>query len=77
MAMRGETMIDSDPIHPGLATLRSQTAFVRTLVDELERLPSTLPADEVSLQIVEELHRLANRCIDVARSLSASVDGGR
>jgi len=73
MATRGETMIDNDHIHPGLATLRSQTAFVRTLVDELERMPSTLPIDEVSLQIVEELHRLAHRCIDVARSLSATA----
>ena len=74
MATRGESMFGEEPLHPGLTALRSQTAFVRSLVDELERMPSTLPPDEVSLQIVEELHRLAARCIDVARSLGMRAE---
>ena len=73
MAIPSQLLIDTDPLRPDLATLRSQTAFVRSLVDELERMPSVLPPAEVVPQIVEELHRLARRCVDVAQTLSIAI----
>ncbi len=73
MATDGKQTFDDS----GLMTLRGQTAFLRSLVDELERLPPTLPRDEVGLQIIEELRWLASRCSDVARSLSVTFGSGQ
>lgn len=48
-----------------LSSVRNQVAFVRALLDEIERVA---PADAkgVSEQLVEELARLGCRCIEVA-----------
>jgi len=49
-----------------LDAIRSQAAFVRTLLDEVERL---IPAGEervLSEQIIEELTRLGCRCVELA-----------
>lgn len=55
--------------------LRSQAAFVRALLDELER---AIPADakrEVRAQVVEELGRLGSRCLQAAEALAgASIE---
>lgn len=56
-----------------VSRLRGQAAFVRTLLDELERIA---PADSDELladQVVEELARLGWRCAELARALGAVV----
>lgn len=59
-----------------VSPVRSQAAFVRALLDELERVA---PAgadltDSVTEQLVEELARLGCRCIEIANVLTASVE---
>ena len=55
-----------------LASVRGQAAFVRSLLDEVERLvPSGGPCP-MSTQLAEELARLGCRILEVASALSAA-----
>jgi len=56
-----------------LAHVRSQAAFVRSLLDEVERVTASVPPDRVSAQLVEELARLGCRFLEVASQLTRSV----
>ena len=40
-------------------------------------MPTALPPAEVGVQMVEEMHRLASRCVDVEQTLSMSIIAGR
>ena len=54
-----------------IASLRSETALVRALLDELERVaPSSAP--DVRAHLVEEIARLGRRCIEVAAAMAAA-----
>ncbi|WP_394820967.1 hypothetical protein [Pendulispora albinea] len=54
---------------------RIQTALVRTLLDEVERLlPSTGVEHVPSDQLAEELARLSQRLLDVAAGIVSSAD---
>jgi hypothetical protein len=55
--------------------LRSQTAFVRALLDEVERAARAGGDGAVSEQLAFELARLGCRCREAARALSRTVDG--
>jgi hypothetical protein len=57
-----------------VSPVRSQAAFVRTLLDELERVAPPGVDDAVSEQLVEELARLGCRCIELASALTSVVD---
>lgn len=57
-----------------LQSVRSQAAFVRALLDEVERVAPPGSDDAVSEQLVEELARLGRRCIEIANALAAVVD---
>lgn len=54
-----------------LASVRSQAAFVRSLLDEVERLAPAGADPALTDQLVEELARLGCRCLDAASSLAA------
>lgn len=55
-------------------TIRSQAAFVRSLLDEVERgVPSEL-TDPMSVQLVEELARLGCQCVEAAARLTKLID---
>jgi hypothetical protein len=54
--------------------VRSQAAFVRTLLDEVERVAPSAAGCAVSAQLAEELTRLGCRFLEVASSLSTVVD---
>lgn len=69
------------PAASALGALRSQAAFLRALLDEVERLTFLSSVDEsLSEQIVEELTRLGCRSLEAADELSRVVgklDHGR
>lgn len=52
------------------ARMHRQTAIVRTVIDEMERcaIYSEL-SDQLNLQMIDELRRLARRVLDVADAL--------
>lgn len=57
-----------------LASVRSQTALVRALLDEVER---RVPRDSdlaVDAQLVEEIARLGCRFVEVASELTEALD---
>lgn len=54
--------------------VRRHAAFVRTLVDEVDRATPSELADPVSAQMVEELARLGCRCVELAAALAAFAD---
>ena len=54
-----------------LASVRSQAAFVRSLLDEVERLAPAGADTALTEQLIEELARLGCRCLDAASSLAA------
>lgn len=56
-----------------LAAVRSQTALVRALLDEVER---RLPGGDVVVdaQLVEEIARLGCRFVEAASALSDALD---
>jgi hypothetical protein len=58
-----------------LAHVRSQAAFVRSLLDEVERVAPQVSVAPgiVSAQLVEELARLGCRFLEVASELTRSV----
>jgi hypothetical protein len=57
-----------------LRALRSQAAFVRSLLDEVERLaPSSSVGEALSEQIVEELAQLGSRSLQAAAELRQLV----
>ena len=58
---------------PSLTTLRSQIAFVRALLDEIERLAPE-NAELLTPQLVEELTRLGGHCAEAARSLAETTE---
>lgn len=57
-----------------VSRVRSQAAFVRALLDELERVSPPSADDTVSEQLIEEIARLGCRCIEIAGALTAVVD---
>jgi len=57
-----------------MSSVRSQAAFVRALLDEVERVAPSGAGDAVSAQLVEELARLGCRCFDTASTLTDVVD---
>ena len=57
-----------------LSGVRSQAAFVRTLLDEVERVAPSSAGGAVTAQLVEELARLGCRFLEVASALTAVVD---
>jgi hypothetical protein len=57
-----------------LASVRSQAAFVRSLLDEVERIAPAGAHGPVSAQLVEELARLGCRFIEVASALTTVAD---
>jgi hypothetical protein len=63
-----------------LSAIRSQAAFVRTLLDEVERTTAAssaaarLDESHLSAQLVEELARLGCSFIEVASGLTSVVD---
>jgi hypothetical protein len=60
-------------MHESFTHVRSQAAFVRSLLDEVERVAPSVPAAAVSAQLVEELARLGCRFLEIAGALSKSV----
>lgn len=54
-----------------VASVRSQAAAARTLLDELERVTAALRSDaDLNEQTAEELERLGERLVEVARELA-------
>jgi hypothetical protein len=63
---------------PALTAVRSQAAFLRSLLDELDRLPPMSEAQEsVADQIIEELARLGHRSLEAASAFSDAVAASR
>lgn len=62
-----------------IAAVRSQAAFLRSLLDEVERLAPASSAhhESVSDQIIEELARLGCRTIEAASLLTRVVADAR
>jgi hypothetical protein len=58
-----------------LGSVRSQAAFVRTLLDEVERVTFHDTEEALSEQVVEELARLGCRFLEVANAVAKAVDG--
>ena len=56
------------------SSVRSQAAFVRALIDELERISPAGAEVALSAQLAEELARLGCRCLEAARALAAQED---
>lgn len=59
------------PAAPSLHAVRAQAAFLRSLLDEVERLsPRSMAADGVADQVVEELTRLGCKSLEAAAELT-------
>ena len=66
------------PANTALRALRGQAAFLRALLDEVERLaPVSLGDEGLSEQIVEELTRLGCRSLEAASELTHVVGRSR
>jgi hypothetical protein len=53
-----------------MSSVRSQTAAVRALLDEIERVTSSFgESEDLDQQLAEELERLGKRLVEVARSV--------
>ena len=66
------------PASAALGALRSQVAFLRALLDEVERVaPASCGEDGFSEQVVEELTRLGCRSLEAASELTRVVDRAR
>jgi hypothetical protein len=64
--------VDAKPL---VVALKRQVAIVRTLADEVERfLTSDSVAQELQVQLVDELTQLASRALEAARAWTG--DGG-
>ncbi len=59
---------------PGVFAVRKQAAFVRTLLDELERIAPHAHEEAVGEQTIEELVRLGCSIIEAAAALSERPD---
>jgi hypothetical protein len=59
---------------PSVTPVRSQAAFVRALLDDVERLQPAGASGPLSQQLVEELSRLGCRCIELAARLTETMD---
>ncbi len=55
-----------------LARLRSQAAFVRALLDEVERVSSPGSQDAMTEQLAEELTRLGRQFLEVASTFGGA-----
>lgn len=65
---------EPSPASSSLRALRSQAAFVRSLLDEVERLaPSSAVGEALSEQIVDEIARLGSRSLQAAAELRQLV----
>lgn len=70
--------IEPSPASRALGALRSQAAFLRSLLDELERVaPASRAAESLGDQVVEELSRLGCRSLEAASELSRVVGARR
>lgn len=68
----------STPVSTALAAVRSQAAFLRSLLDEVERLAPMSPVHEsFGDQIIEELARLGRRSLEAASELTRVVAAAR
>ena len=56
-----------------VSPVRSQAAFVRALLDEVERIAPAGGDRAVTEQLAEELARLGCRCIELANALEAVI----
>jgi len=64
----------SSPASSSLQALRSQAAFVRSLLDEVERLtPLSSSGEALSEQIVDEIARLGARALKASQDLQQLV----
>src|SRR5262249_31148477 len=59
---------------PSVTSVRSQAAFVRALLDDVERLQPAEARGPLSEQLLEELARLGCRCIELAARLTETMD---
>lgn len=67
------SMLSHDPpadLEP-ISTVRTQAAFVRALLDEIERVAPAGEGTAITAQLAEELARLGSRCIATAMALSS------
>lgn len=70
--------VKPSPASAALGELRSQAAFLRALLDEVERLaPASSSEQGLSEQVVEELTRLGCRSLEAASELTRVVDRAR
>jgi hypothetical protein len=69
--------IHPSPAARALDNVRSQAAFARALVDEVERVLPHRERDLVRAQLVEELARLGCQLLDAASTLSTHLDDSR
>lgn len=59
---------------PEIGSLRAQAAFIRALLDEVERVTPAAAPIAIREQLVEELARLGCRFIELANGLAEVVD---
>ena len=57
-----------------IGSLRAQAAFIRALLDEVERVTPAAAPVAIREQLVEELARLGCRFIELANGLAEVVD---
>ncbi|MBX3234165.1 MAG: hypothetical protein KIT84_40130 [Labilithrix sp.] len=66
--------MSSLPLPTSVSGVRSQIAFVRTLLDEVERATKSSTTEPLSEQVVEELARLGCRCLELAAMLTTTTE---
>jgi hypothetical protein len=73
-----QARIEPVPAFSALQAVRAQAAFLRSLLDEVERLaPRSAGADGLSDQIVEELARLGCTSLEAAAELTKLLAAAR
>jgi hypothetical protein len=61
----------AEPAAPSLHAVRAQAAFLRSLLDEVERVsPRSMAAEGIADQVVEELARLGCKSLEAAAELT-------
>ena len=63
--------LEAPPSSSSLSAVRAQAAFLRSLLDEVERLsPRSAAAEGITEQVVEELTRLGCKSLEAAAELT-------
>jgi hypothetical protein len=66
--------VAQSPASSALGALRSQAAYLRALLDEVERLAPSSTLDEgLTEQVIEELARLGCRSLEAASELTRVI----